>query len=246
MRRGLPIVAVVVAVTVAAPAEAPRMPGKNRHATFKVSVKGVQTTTWSENHQSTGARCDYTSTGSGTERVVFSSRPVVVEAWQVMSAGSVFFVRGSKPATLPGRGYVTRHGKSERGPIDPGCAVGDGGDGTAPPPPASDCGRKRITSLRLQLGFDPANRKRINVFNDSSTAAPEFEQCPIAGESWTTILRRDDAHGTAGEELPAVDLFDERQGKMLVLGKGQVRRTAMDTTSTTRIRWTLTLTRLRR
>jgi hypothetical protein len=229
----------------ASQATATRMPGRNQQATFKVSVKGVQTTTWSENHQSSGDLCDVTQTGSGSERVVFSSRPVVIKALRIMSAGSIFFVRGRKPATLPGRGHVTRNGTLNRGPIDPRCAVGDGGDGTAAPPP-SDCGRKRITSLTLMLGYDPANRRRINVFNDSGQAAPDFEQCPVMGDSWTTILRRDDAHGTPGEELPAVDLFDRSQGKILVLGKGLVRRTAMDVTSTTRIEWTLTLTRLRR
>jgi len=227
-----------------ATATATKLPGKNRQATFRVSIEGVQTTTWVENHQSQGGRCDYTETGQGSERVVFSSRPVVIKAWQFRGVATVFFLRGKKNATLPGRGSVTRTGTLERGALDPSCAVGDGGDESAPPP-ASDCGRKPIASLPLDLGYDPKDAKRITVYNASSKTGPDYEHCPRLGEGWTTILRGDDTHGSAGQELPAADLFDKRQGKMIVLGKGTIRRTAMDVTYTVRIKWTLTLRRLR-
>jgi hypothetical protein len=242
------IAAATAALALPGSAGATKFPGKNREATFRVSVQGVQTTTWSENHQSTGTLCDSSSHGSGSERIVFSSRPVVIKAWQFMGAGRVVFTRGTKPATLPGRGSVTRNGKLERSDVDPRCAVGDGdGDGTTAPP-ASDCGRKVIGSLPLMLGWDPSNSKRIMVVNDSSKSGPPFENCPVSGDAWTTLLRWDDKKGTAGEELPAADLFDKRQGKMLVLGKGTVKRSdsSRGSASTTRVQWTLTLTRLRR
>lgn len=240
------LVAAIAAAALPGSAAATTIPGKNRQATFLVEVRGVQTTTWTEDHHSSGQLCDYTSTGSGSEKVVFSSRPVVIKAWQFMGAGSVFFTRGRKPATLPGRGYVVRHGKLERGDFNPSCAVGDGGDGTPSAPPASDCGRKKIASLPIEFEWDPSNGKRLNLVNDSSETGPEYENCPLQGEGWTNLLRSDDKKGTAGEELPAVDIFDKRQGKMLVLGEGAIKRSSMDIDYTVRISWTLTLTRLRR
>ena len=247
MTRALLIAVAATALALPASAAATKFPGQNREATFRVSVKGVQTPTWTENHQSTGARCDSSAHGSGSERIVFSSRPAVIKAWQFMGTGPVFFTSGRRPAALRGRGYVTRNGRVERGDFDPSCAVGDGGDGTAAPP-ASDCGKRKIASLPLELEWDPNNAKRIMVVNDAGKSGPRFDSCPVNGWSWTTLLRYDDKKGTAGEELPAADLFDKRQGKMLVLGKGLVKQSdsSLGIASTTRIEWTLTLIRLRR
>lgn len=224
----------------ASPAAAAWMNTEQRHATFRISVRGVQTTQWVEDHQATPNQpCDYTETGNGSERVVFSSRPVKVTAWH-MGTGPVMFVRARKPATLPGRGKVTRHGTLKLD-FDPSCAVGDGGDGGSAPP-ASDCGTKRITSLPLELVY---RGKRITVTNHGQ-GGPDFSYCPLQGEGWTTILDDDNQRETAGQELPLDDLFDRKQGKILVLGDGTVNRSSSNGISyRTHVEWTLTLRRLR-
>jgi len=51
------------------------------------------------------------------------------------------------------------------------------------------------------------------------------------------------AHGR--EELPRRDLFDRSQGKIILLGRGTVRSNAFGDSSTTKIRWDLTLRRVR-
>lgn len=228
----------------AASASATRMPGGMSDARFKVTVKGLQTTTWSSDHKAE-FHCDSAYNGSGTERVRFAStKAVVIRAFRV-GKGPVLFVRGKGLPDLPTRGYVERHGTLTLAPSTPECVVGDG-DGSGSAPPASDCGRKTISSLPLRLGYDALNGKRITLSNATHPSSPKFTNCPRNGEGWTTILSRDDRHRTAGESLPASDLFDRRQGKMIVLGKGAVRSNSGGTVSTTKISWTLTLTRLRR
>jgi hypothetical protein len=235
------LLAPAACLALASAAPATQLPGRHREATFKVSVDGVQKTTWSVDHESVGL-CDFAETGSGSETVRFSSRTVTIKAFQLLGRGPIYLSRAGGEAVLPGRGRVRRGGTVQKGPVDPSCAVGDGGDGSGPPP--SDCGTKRITSLPLVLRYDGS--KRITLANDGAKTSPDYENCPLMGEGWTSILSRLD-HGTAGEDLPASDLFDRRQGKILVLGRGTLSRRGLgDMTSTTEIRWTLTLTRLRR
>ena len=48
-------------------------------AFFKVTVDGVQTTTWKTDHKGKGG-CDQDAWGNGTEKVRFTSRPTTVRA----------------------------------------------------------------------------------------------------------------------------------------------------------------------
>lgn len=245
-RSALATAVLVAGLAAAAPVSATRAPGKSREAWFRVSVEGVQTLRWSENHPREG-QCGYEEHGSGTERVVFRSRrSVLVHAFQLFGIGPVMFAGPKGEAELPMRGTVRRQGTLTLAPPAPGCEVGDGGGDGSYTPPAPDCGTKQIARLALRLEYDALNPRRITLWNDSSEAAPEFTNCPAQGEAWTKILSRDDRKRTAGEELPAHDLFDRRQGKMLVLGRGKVHSAYSGVEATTRIRWTLTLRRVRR
>lgn len=212
-----------------------------KEARFKVTVKGTQTTTWSANHPST-SRCVSAYTGSGTEKVTFRSKRRVVAKAFALGRGPVLWTAGGDVAELPMKGTVIRRGSMTFAPTPPDCAVGDG-DSTGTPP-ASDCGTKKIRSLRLLLAYDYQRHDRITLSNGGQ-AEPRFEQCPSLGQGWTTILSRDDRKRTAGEELPRRDLFDRRQGKMIVLGRGKVTTNADGVSATTRIEWELTLVRRR-
>jgi hypothetical protein len=229
----------VVALAASATADATTAP-RFKQAAFHATVKGVQTTTWTVNHPST-ARCNPASHGSGSERVTFaSSRVARVKAVQIFGAPPAW--AGSQgPPLLPTRGWVTRQGTLETAPSPPECAVGDGGGGGTTP--ARDCGRKRIKSLNLELGRDPANRTRISLRSDP-VKAPRFENCPSLGEGWPVILAI--ARGKAvGQTLPDRDLFDRRQGKMILLAHGTSTGGTDGVHYTTKVRWELTLKRLR-
>lgn len=220
-------------------------PIRVREAYFRVTVEGVQRTKWTANHTSE-RRCDPAYTGSGSERVRFASkRAVVVRAFQFGRRGPVSLLAGPGLAELPTRGSVRRSGTLNLPPADPGCAVGDGGDGTYVPPPP-DCGTKAIPALKLRLAYDALSANRITLSPAEFPSRPTFKQCPIQGVGWTTILSRDDRERTAGQLLPRDELFDRRQGKMLVLGEGKVHTNISGVDSTTRMDWTLTLTRVRK
>jgi hypothetical protein len=223
-------------------------PLRVQEAYFKVKVEGLQKTTWAADHEPAN-RCDPSYRGSGRERVTFRSRrAVVIRAFQIGSRSGrapVTFVHEGEQADLLTRGSVTRSGTLTLDPPQPGCAVGDGGDGTSTPP-AKDCGTKQIRSLSLRLAYDALKPDRITLSKANQDRKPEFTNCPLNGEGWPTILSRDDRNRTAGEELPRADLFDRRQGKMIVIGRGTVRGDSSGVRHTTTIEWDLTLTRIRR
>jgi hypothetical protein len=213
-----------------------------KQARFKATIEGVQTTTWTANHPST-ARCDQAMHGSGSERVTFAStRPVTVKAFQMAGMNGPSMLGNHGLAVLFTHGWVKRSGTLDRAPVVPECAVGDGG-GPSSEPPASDCGRKRIPALLLDLLYDPAKPNRI-FLQSEPVQAPRFDNCPSLGDGWPVIVSRSGDH-TIGQTLPARDLFDSRQGKMIVLGKGKVAGGSDGVTYTTRVNWTLTLTRLK-
>jgi hypothetical protein len=232
----------IVAAGSALPAHATKGGFKPRQARFKVTVSGVQKTHWTAQHASQ-YHCDPAYNGSGDEKVKFRSRrKVTIKAFH-LGVGPVLFVRGKGEAILPTKGAVRRSGTLNTPPSPPDCAVGDGGSGQGAP--ASDCGRKAIGSLPLTLAYDPLNTKRITLYQSRIVQKPRFNACPMQGLGWPTLLSRDDRHRTAGQTLPRRDLFDRRQGKMIVIGRGKVTSNSAGVKSTTRITWTLTLVRLR-
>ena len=237
-------VALLGCLAFASPASAAVLKGTNSDAYFKATIKGVQTTTWTEDHKPQ-FKCDSASQGSGTERIKFAStKPVTLRAFRLLK-GPVMWLRNKDNADIPTKGTVQRNGTRTRDPVKPECAVGDG-DGTYTPPP-SDCGTKAFSSLFLRLSYDALNKNRITLSSADTPKAPRFEQCPDGGTTWPTILSSDDKKRTAGESLPLKDLYDKRQGKMIVLGKGTVKETSSwGVTSTSKISWTLTLTRLKK
>ena len=243
-RRSLPFATALLAcLAVVSPASATYLKGGNNDAYFKATVKGTQTTTWSEDHKPM-FKCDSASQGSGKETVKFAStKAVVLRAFQ-FNKGPAIWLRGKGHADMPTKGYVERNGTRTLAPATPECAVGDG-DGTYTPPP-SDCGRKPISSMPLRVAHDALNKNRITLSNATMMRAPVFQQCPLGGEGWPGILSRDAKKRTAGEALPLKDLYDKRQGKMIVIGRGAVSTNSNGYASSTKITWTLTLTRLKR
>lgn len=231
--------AAAATLSLCASASATKLP-KFHQAAFKATVEGIQTTKWTADHPSTG-RCDQSMHGSGSERVTFaSSRAVKIKAFQIGNSRPSLTGPGG-PADLPTRGAVTRTGTLQLGPLVPECEVGDGGGSSVPPP--SDCGRKTIPSLLMEVQYDPADGKRITLSNEP-VQAPRFAQCPNMGNGWPAILSI--ANGRAiGEALPAHDLFDRRQGKTIVLGKGTATGGDGGIHWTTHVEWTLTLKRVK-
>src|SRR3954452_23005424 len=91
-RCGAAALCALAAAVLPAAAQAATPGPKVSEAWFRVSVEGVQTTTWTADHKPQ-FRCDSTYRGNGSERVTFASRrPAVVRAFR-LGKGPVSFVR---------------------------------------------------------------------------------------------------------------------------------------------------------
>ncbi len=216
-----------VPVTLAAPVAQVR--------TFRVEAEGVQTTTWNESRQPT-SMCDEASTGSETLRFRSRGRAMVV-AYRY-GRNSVIF--GSVGKELVVRASVTRHGQVAVTPADPRCG-GAGGGGT---PPAPDCGTHR-SPLDLSLEWRPSGATGISLENGSIVPPYAlFENCPVIGDAFPRVLDAVDGKPVVAR-IPASDLFNPSLRKHIVFGHGRERQPSNDGSSTTSIRWTVSLTAVR-
>jgi hypothetical protein len=146
---------------------------------------------------------------------------------------------GRKQPTLDLRSKITRQGTFEQfgGEI---CSYGDG-DG-APAPKPADCGTKRA-KLYAEIAYDARRPTMIGLAQALALPLGPFYNCPSGGTSWPTLLDRDGAKSRMiSQRLPARELFDH--GKHIVIGRGREVVRTEESSSTTTIRWTLSLTRV--
>jgi hypothetical protein len=204
---------------------------------FRVQVEGVQKTTWQHQHVKQ-FECDSNSVGSGTEKVRFKSKPEVVSIYKFGRSTPVVMQGKKGNPILDLRSKITRNGtRTESGARV--CSYGDG-NGTAPKAP--DCGTKRSV-LYAELDYVFGRRDVIGLEQSLAVPLGPFYNCPVGGTAWPSLLDRDvKSSKTIGTRLPARDLF--RYGKHIVIGKGREKQTGAEDSSTTTIRWELTLTRL--
>ena len=206
---------------------------------YRAQIEGVQTTTWTLNHVGAGW-CDADQTGSGKEVIRFSSKPKRIWTFDGIELHSFF---SGKPGSIaeakfPLKGTVDRSGSITTGPPvgDVPCAGGDG-TGETPQP---DCGRRPISGLTVMPQY--AFRKDLIVLEQQDAAAgPQYKNCP--GSSMWPYLLSYEGSRQIGQRLPFSDLYN--QGINIVIARG-THKTTGEYTSTTRIRWSLKLTRLKK
>lgn len=237
-KRPRPPLCALAALLAAAAAAPPATAGAPRMADIAVEIEGVQRTTWESHHVAIND-CDVSSDGSGAETYRFRSRRVVVRAVGLPN-GSVLFTRRGRPAVLPLTGTVTRSGTVLKATAGLACAAGDGTGMPTPVPP--DCGTRRVTNA-VELAFGVRVRDRLEI-SDGDPARDPFAACPSgAPEQFPTIMAWDGEDRRIGRRLPARDLFG--YGRNIVLASGTRTRSASELTSSTTVRWTVTLTRVR-
>ena len=204
---------------------------------FRVQVEGVQKTTWTHQHAKQ-FDCDSNSVGSGKETVRFKSKAEVVKIFKFGRSTPIVMQGKRGKAILDLRSKITRNGtRTESG--GKVCSYGDG-NGTAPKAP--DCGTKRSV-LFADLDYLSGRKDVIGLQQSLALPLGPFYNCPVGGTSWPSLLDRDvNKSRDIGTKLPARELF--RYGKHIVIGKGREKQANAEDSSTTTIRWELTLTRL--
>jgi hypothetical protein len=225
------------AVPAQAGAAAPKPPGY-KVAYFKVTVDGVQRNSWSTK-QTTPGRCGATVTGSGTETVRFTSSPVRLKVMTIKGLSQPVFTKvggGRVPLpVLPIRGKLQRSGALTSTPVPRDCQ-GTGG-GSIP----RDCGTR---SVRGKVRFDYVAPDWTSVVSDGGGNADPFRNCPRGITVWPLLLDRDAQNRHVASQLQDDELFDRSLRKLIVIGSGRRTEGPAGASSTTRIRWVVTLYRV--
>lgn len=215
---------------------------------FLVSVEGVQTNVWQEDKDPL-FECDVASKGSGSERVRFTApaRRMRISAFGQKRADSAIF------APLPVRATVTRKGKREQTPASaiPEHCLADGGDGVVQAPPKPDCGTKRSSGLKLSLvALD--GELTLDRTSTETTPPDPFKNCTWSGRVWPSLLTTTGGGKQISTEFSPKWVFNpkfnRRTGawsKLIMIARGSRSGGSFGTRYTTKIRWTVTLKRLR-
>ena len=185
---------------------------------FRVSVEGMQTTTWTSQDAGLTA-CFDGERGEGTQVVKFSSKPVTMHAYEGVPQ-PFFFKKGD-------RGGLEL---ALRGTIDRRSSIACEGV----PTPESDCGTKALTGMKVMPRY-LYRRDRVVLDQNHGNRATSFAACPIYGDDWPNLL-------VAGRDLPASKLFGRR--KTVLRAQETSEHADGASTAATTIRWALTFTRV--
>ena len=228
----------LAAVQCALAASAAQASDDYRQATFKAEVKGVQTYK-SEYHHPALDLCDPAIDSVVTERVRFASaKPAKLTVTQIPGADEPVLSSGMKALKLKARAKVSRAGDHRVGAVPDICPDNGGG---VTVPPSSDCGTRKVP-LALSVGY--FKRDRIEIVQPSNAGAKDpFNSC--GGGKFPFLLGGESFGKSGAAELPARQVFDERIGKLITIGRGNERIVGGESYDRTDIRWELSLKRVR-
>jgi hypothetical protein len=242
IKQAIPAAAIAVAAAALAAAPAATAAPKIQQANFDVQVEGTQSVNWSTHHDSQ-FDCDVNIDGSGTEKTRFKSKKVRVKLTRFGKLDPIFI--GPK-GDIPLVGKVTRNGsvKTWGGKV---CSFGDGTGGTAPAPP--DCGTRTATG-RVELRYAAKAKNLLTLGRAGSNDKDPFTNCPWGGVSWPRLLTYSGPSQATtkdiGQKVPVDDLLDPEFGQHIVIGRGTYDESWPESKATTKVRWELKLTRVKR
>ncbi|HEX5910153.1 MAG TPA: hypothetical protein VFY44_06635 [Thermoleophilaceae bacterium] len=207
-----------------------------KNAFFKVTVDGVQTTTWKTDHPGSGG-CDGALQGNGTEKVRFTSRPTTVRAVTLkgLNAPLLTTPKSIVDVKLRLHGKVTRAGVLDAAP---GGQCGGAGGGSIP----RDCGAKSFRGVKLPLSYGLGTRGKDNLDLRAEPIQDPFLNCPSGGSAFPTLVGTREG-GPMPAALPRSELFDRKLGKIIVIARGQESETVGEHTYLTKTRWVVTFER---
>lgn len=210
-----------------------------KKAAFKVTVEGVQRTTWATNYVGTGG-CDGSAWGSGKETVRFGSRATTVNAMTMKGLSAPVL---SKPgayvdAALKLRGKVERQGTLD---AEPGGECGGAGGGSIP----RDCGTRSFSGVKFPVAYRLAAKPKDQLDFSPSFIDDPFKNCPSGGYAFPTLVTTNEGEYMRSE-LPREELFDKSIGKIIVIARGKETETKGDHTYVTTSRWVVTFERIKK
>jgi hypothetical protein len=210
-------------------------------AHFKVEIKGVQQMYSQHTHEAEND-CDINDFSSGSEKLVFKTKPIVITSVHVPGVFNPSFVVASTPDGIPATAKVTRsYTPRISGGVAEGCGENDGnGSGEEVKP---DCGTKTVTPFRLDLDYSEEEKSKLTLLGGLDE--DPFHECPgVAYLSFPDLI----VEGTNGHVIAADvsqdQLFDPEYGKWIALASGTRKVTEKDWWAKSTIHWDVSFTRL--
>lgn len=228
---------IAAALLVAAFAGSARAAGYEQ-AKFKAEVKGVQTYASEYGHESTD-RCDPAVTSSTREKIVFKSKkPVLLTATHIPGVTDPVVSSGKRALRIPTKAKVRRSHAYSAAPVPEDCSGNGGG---VPPGPGPDCGTKVVQPWWLSVDYFKAGH--VELQPEDVAGSDLFERC--GSGSWPYLLTGESFGRRQSAELPEDLLFDPKWGKIITIGKGDETLPYPGGYDETKIRWELSLTRIK-
>jgi hypothetical protein len=209
-------------------------------ARFKVEIKGVQKTVQQHTHLAE-EECDLTDISSGSEKIVFRTKPIVITASHVPGQFNPYLLARATPQGIPATAKITRsYTPRITMPSDPECGRNGGGSVELKP----DCGTRTVGVWRLDLEYD--EQRKNGVFLAADEGDDPFTNCPVAGDMLAFPFL--DTTTTGGKTITAQvsqdELFDPGIGKWIAIAKGSRRYDAQDYWAKATVEWDVSFTRL--
>jgi hypothetical protein len=215
-------------------------PTRFQEARFRIEIKGVQKTVQQHTHLAEET-CDLTDISSGSERVVFRTRPIVITALHAPGEFNPSLLASATPQGIPATATVTRsYTPRITLPGDPECGQNGGGSAETKP----DCGTRKVGDWRLDLEYD--EEQKNGVFLAADEGPDLFAECPPAGGMLAFPFL--DTTTTSGKTITAQisqdELFDAGIGKWVAIAKGSRRYEGQGYWAKATVEWDVSFTRI--
>jgi len=212
--------------------------GGYKQANFRAEIKGVQTF-HDEYHHASTERCDPQIDSVEDETLRFKSKkPILFTATHIPEVKGLVLTSGDKPLRFPVKASVTRSNSHSASHLPLDC--GDNGGGAEPTPP--DCGKRTIGSWKL--GLDYYKRSRLELTpEDYDQGADLYVNC--GSGMFPNLLPGTTFGKSTAAELPEDEVFNEKFGKIITIGDGDEFLPTPEGFSETKIRWELSITRIK-
>lgn len=223
----------IATLALCAPASAA---GGYRQAVFKAEVEGVQRTSVTHSHEPLH-RCDVRDYSTGKETVRFASRkPLKVTVARVPGVSGYTVLYGKRGQGIPTRARVNRRFSPQVTAPPSDCPPAGDGNGGGPLPP--DCGTRTISPWMIAI--ESPRRELVSL--EADHFEDPYQRCP--GGAFPELVHENTRGDTIVSRLPEKELFDQRIGKLIVIGRGERSYLLHDYDETTTVRWSLSLRRI--
>lgn len=205
---------------------------------FKAEIKGVQTYSSDYDHASTGV-CDPAISSHTRETIRFAStKPVIVTFTRLPGVKMPIVSAGRKGVRLPTKGTIRRSHSYSASRVPEDCGDNGGGvEGTTPP----DCGSRTVQPW--YMSFDYVRKDKVGIQPEDVAGSDLFENC--GSGKYPYLLGTSSFGKSQLADLPAKEVFDRKIGKLITIGRGSEDLPLPEGGDETKLRWELSLTRIR-